>query len=60
MKQYLKNMDASVVSELIKLGFNPGSNEDTNYDWENLTQEEWENRWPFLTDCFYSYKYGSR
>lgn len=55
----LKKMDASTVSRLIELGFYPGSTEDTNYYWDNLTQEEWEQRWPFLVDCFHSYKYGS-
>lgn len=55
----LEKMDASDVSELIELGFNPGSDDDTNYYWENLTQEEWEIRRKNLIDCFYSYKYGS-
>lgn len=55
----LGQMDAETVSKLITLGFTPGSTEDTNYYWDNLTQEEWEQRWPFLTDCFHSYKYGS-
>jgi hypothetical protein len=55
----LKKMDASVVKELVELGFNPGSDYDTNYYWDNFTQEDWENRWPNLTTCFHSYKYGS-
>ena len=55
----LEKMDASVVSELVELGFTPESEGDTNYYWDNLTQEEWEQRWPSLTGCFYSYKYGS-
>jgi hypothetical protein len=55
----LKKMNASVVSELVELGFTPGSDDDTNYYWDNFTQDDWENRWPFLADCFHSYKYGS-
>lgn len=55
----LNEMDASVVKELVDLGFNPGSDYDPNYDWDNFTQEDWENRWPNLTTCFYSYRYGS-
>lgn len=55
----LNKMDASTVSRLIELGFTPGSSEDTNYYWDNLTQEEWEIRRKNLTDCFHSYKYGS-
>ena len=55
----LRKMDAGVVNELVELGFIPGSDDDTDYDWENLTQEEWEQRWPMISDCFYSYKYGS-
>lgn len=55
----LKKMDADTVNRLIELGFTPRSNSDTVYYWENLTQEEWEQRWPTLSDCFYSYKYGS-
>lgn len=56
---HLHKMDAATVHELIELGFNPGSDDDTDYDWDNFTQEDWEERWPFLADCFYSYKYGS-
>lgn len=55
----LEKMDADTASKLIDLGFTPGSTEDTDYYWENLTQEEWEIRRKDLTDCFYSYKYGS-
>lgn len=55
----LKKMDAGVVKELIDLGFNPGFDYDTHYNWDNFTQEDWENRWPNLTTCFHSYKYGS-
>ena len=55
----LKKMDASIVKELVELGFNPGSDYDRNYDWDNFTQEDWENRWPNLTTCFHSHKYGS-
>lgn len=55
----LEKMDASVVSELVELGFIPGSDGDTDYYWENLTHKEWEIRRENLTDCFYSYKYGS-
>ena len=55
----LKKMDASIVSELVELGFNPGSDNDTDYYWDNFTQEDWEIRREDLTDCFYSYKYGS-
>ena len=56
---HLHEMDADTARELIKLGFNPGSDDDTDYDWDNFTQEDWDDRWPFLADCFYSYKYGS-
>lgn len=55
----LEKMDASVVRELVELGFNPGSDNDTDYYWDNFTQEDWEIRRGDLTDCFYSYKYGS-
>ena len=55
----LNKMDADAVRELVELGFNPGSDDDTDYYRENLTQEEWEIRRKNLTDCFYSYKYGS-
>ena len=55
----LKKMDADTVSKLVDLGFTPGSDSDTNYYWDILTQEEWGQRWPTLSDCFYSYKYGS-
>ena len=55
----LSQMDADTVRKLIELGFTPGSDDDTNYDWDNFTQEDWENRWPNLADCFHSYKYGS-
>lgn len=55
----LSQMDVDTVRKLIDLGFIPGSTNDTNYYWDNLTQEEWEQRWPLLTDCFHSYKYGS-
>lgn len=55
----LSQMDVASVNRLIELGFTPGSPYDTNYDWDNFTQEDWEQRWPFLTDCFHSYKYGS-
>lgn len=55
----LNQMDVASVNRLIELGFTPGAPDDTNYYWDNLTQEEWEQRWPFLTDCFHSYKYGS-
>lgn len=54
----LERMDVDTVQKLIELGFIPGSN-DADYDWDNLTQEEWEIRRENLTDCFYSYKYGS-
>lgn len=55
-----EQMDVDTVHKLIELGFIPGSNDDTDYYWRgNFTQEEWEQRWPFLTDCFHSYKYGS-
>lgn len=56
---HLHKMNADAVCELINLGFMPGSDDDTDYDWDNFTQEDWEDRWPFLADCFYSYKYGS-
>jgi len=55
----LEKMDASIVRELVELGFNPGSDNDTDYYWDNFTQEDWEIRRKDLTDCFYSYKYGS-
>lgn len=55
----LERMDVDTVQKLIDLGFNPGSTEDTDYYWDNFTQEEWEIRRENLTDCFHSYKYGS-
>lgn len=56
----LERMDVDIVQKLIDLGFIPGSNDDTDYYWRgNFTQEEWEIRRKNLTDCFYSYKYGS-
>ena len=55
----LERMDVDTVSKLIELGFIPGSDDDTDYYWDNFTQEEWKIRRKNLTDCFYSYKYGS-
>lgn len=55
----LKRLDADTVKELVECGFYPGSESDEDYDWDNFTQEDWENRWPFLSDCFYSSRYGS-
>lgn len=55
----LERMNESTVKELIECGFIPGSDQDTCYDWSNFTQEDWEVRRLELTDCFYSYKYGS-
>ena len=54
-----KQMNVTTVKELIDCGFYPGSDYDERYDWDNFTQEEWEQRQPNLTNCFYSYKYGS-
>lgn len=55
----LERMDVDTVQKLIDLGFNPGSDSDTDYYWDEFTQEEWEIRRKDLTDCFHSYKYGS-
>lgn len=55
----LERMDVDTVQKLIDLGFNPGSDSDTDYYWDEFTQEEWEIRREDLTDCFHSYKYGS-
>lgn len=59
----LSKIHVEVVKLLYSLGFVPGAewdeanNDDVN--WQELTQEEWYELRDQLSDCFYSYKYGS-
>ena len=70
------DMDAMTVEdvrELYKLGFIPGSDEDSeitaiydedgNYcgdiDFSEISQEDWDNMKFEITNCFRSYRYGS-
>ena len=59
----LSKIHVEVVKLLYSLGFVPGAEwDDANnddVDWQELTQEEWDELRYQLSDCFYSYKYGS-
>ena len=64
-------MKASTVSELYKLGFLPGSSEDHevkknilgedffDWDYENITDEQWDKIKNKISDSFHSYRFGS-
>lgn len=70
------DMDAMTVEdvhELYKLGFIPGSDEDSeitaiydedgdycgDVDFSEISQEDWDNMKFEITNCFRSYRYGS-
>ena len=58
----LSKIHVEVVKLLYSLGFIPGADWDeanNDVDWQELTQEEWHELRYQLSDCFYSYKYGS-
>jgi hypothetical protein len=61
-------MNSEDVKKIVEFGFNPGfeqcdfirecfGNED--YAWKDLTEEIWNKMKNSLSDCLYSFKYGS-
>ena len=60
----MNKLSVDDVHKLYELGFIPGDG-DSDYeicedvDFETITQKEWDNIKNELTDCFYSYRFGS-
>lgn len=62
-------MDYKTMKKLIDFGFIPGNADDDcntvvamlgeNFDWNNMTKEEWKKVSSSITDCMHSYRYGS-
>ena len=55
------------VKRLIELGFVPGMDDDIyvfeqineDFDYDNMTKDEWERAKGDISNCFHSYRYGS-
>lgn len=61
-------MKSEDVKKIVELGFYPGFEdcdfieycfENEDYDWKDLTDEIWDKMKCELSDCLYSYRYGS-
>lgn len=64
----MDKVTAEHVRKLAKLDFYPGADEDysireemfgSDFEWETVTDEQWEQIKDSLTDCFYSFRFGS-
>ena len=64
----LPKMTAEDVKKLNDMGFNPGFDEevyieecfgDEDYCWDDITDEIWDKMKENLSDCLYSFRYGS-
>ena len=61
-------MNSEDVKKIVKFGFYPGFEQcnfikecfgNKDYDWKDLTDEIWDKMKNYLSDCLYSFKYGS-
>lgn len=57
----LKEIPVEYIHKLAKWGFYPGSDEDdhSDIDYENISQEKWDEIKNDLSTCFRSYRFGS-
>ena len=64
----LEKMSAEEVKKAVEYGFYPGFEEvnfieecfgEEDFEWKDLTDEIWDKMKYDLSDCLYSYRYGS-